>query len=649
MSGRCVCAGPRRYNTRMPIKRLPSLLVNQIAAGEVVERPASVVKELVENAIDAGATRIDIAIEQGGKSLIRVTDNGSGMSNEQLPLAVAPHATSKIESADDLEAIATLGFRGEALASIGSVSHMSILSRSRDAENAAIIETEGETIGEPRPAGGPVGTTITVRNLFFNTPARRKFMRTDQTEATRIRETVDAFAMSHPAIGWTLRVDDRLVTELPAEQSPMQRVLDVVGRELQNQLLELDVNDRGIYLRGLVGTPDLARPTSKHLRVFLNGRLISDRTINHAVREAYRGLIEPSRHPTAMLFLTMDPAMVDVNVHPTKSEVRFRQQNLMHGAVHAAVRDRLRQADLTPGFDLQRTEAGRLALPPMPAPEFGAGREQATLQSHESVAGGPQQRESNHATRAFVDYFRQLDPKQKGFVYSEVKQALERDNPEMLAESRESSQSDHNGAESADHDLPIVRQAINALQVHSSFIVTEDEQGLVIIDQHALHERVLFEKFHARMNEGALESQRLLMPATLEVDQHQLEALEQLQTVLQRLGIDAEPMGPKTIAIHAFTSLLFERNVDPSSFMQELLGKAAEGDLTNDTESAIHEVLDMMACKAAVKAGDRLPPDELNELLKYRESVERSSNCPHGRPTSLRLTIKDLEKQFGRR
>jgi len=620
----------------MPIRRLPALLINQIAAGEVIERPASVVKELIENAIDAQAARIDIAIEEGGKELIRVSDDGTGIGLEELSMAIAPHATSKIERAEDLDAIATLGFRGEALASIASVSRMSIVSRPRTQEGAGLIEIEGDAADEPRPAAGAPGTTVTVRNLFFNTPARRKFLRTDQTETGRVVDVAHSIALAHPGIGFTLSVDGRRALELPPDQAPVERALAIIGEELRDELLPVKAREREIGLWGLAGTPAIARGTARHMRLFLNGRTISDRSITHAIREAYRGLIDPARHPTIVLFLEMDPTFVDVNVHPTKAEVRFRNQSSMHGAVLNAVRAALRLADLTPQFDLNRASslAGSLAVPPMPLPAFGSGME---VKGNGDHAPGP-------ATSSFVEYFKRLDPTQKGFVYSEVRQALAAEAPEYL-----------DAPANSDDDAPYpgpypgVRQAGSVMQIHSSYIVTQDAEGIVIIDQHALHERVMFEKLKQRVEAGDMESQRLLMPAMLQVDRTQAEALEELRPLLTKLGIEAEPIGPRSIAVHAFSSLLFERGVDPVEFMGELLGRAVNEGLNRDAEAALHEVLDMMACKAAIKAGDRLKPEEIEELLKFRDTVERSSNCPHGRPTTLRLSLAELARQFGRR
>ena len=626
----------------MPIRRLAPLVVNQIAAGEVVARPASVVKELIENAIDAEAIQITVEIENGGRDLIRVADDGVGIRFDELSLAVATHATSKISDADDLAAIASLGFRGEALASIAAVSRMSVVSRPRDAEGAGRIDIEGDRTIEPRPAPGPPGTTVTVRNLFFNTPARRKFLRSDQTEATRVSETVQHLALGHPQTGFTLTSGARRTIDLPPRQERRLRVLAVLGGELDDELLELDVTQREIGIWGMVGKPAIARGTAKHQQVFLNGRFISDRSITHAIKEAYRGLIDPGRHPTIVLFIQIDPSQVDVNVHPTKAEVRFRNQAAMHGAILSAVRDCLRRADLTPALDLTSVGSPREAplIIPGPPRAFGSG-----------LAGAPPSAPYDSA-RQFVEYFRRLDPKQKGFVYSEVKEALAEQAPELLIDDDAKLPIESGRDAQAAQDvevLPVIRPVTDVLQIHSSFIVTQDEEGLLIIDQHALHERVMFEQLADAIGKGNLESQRLLMPETVDVDATQIELLADLGPLFVRIGIEAQQIGPASIGINAFSSFLFERGVEPGPFIRDLLDRAAREGVNDDPEAALHEVLDMMACKAAIKSGDKLTAEEITELLKQREKVERSSNCPHGRPTTLHLSIQELERQFGRR
>ncbi|MHC4218392.1 MAG: DNA mismatch repair endonuclease MutL, partial [Planctomycetota bacterium] len=539
----------------MAIHVLPPFVVNQIAAGEVVERPASVVKELVENALDAAAMRIEVAIEGGGRDLIRVTDDGRGIDFDELPLAVAAHATSKISATEDLDAIATLGFRGEALASLASVSRMTLVSRPAGAQEAGRIDIEGDRVGEPRPAPGPPGTTVTVHNLFFNTPARRKFLRTEATETGRITQAIEALALGHPQVSFSLDTNGRRTLDLDAGEAPRERMLSVLGAELEPELVDLSGDDGGVTIRGLAGKPAIARGTARHQHVFVNGRPISDRAITHAIKEAYRGLIDPARHPTVVLFMEIDPKQVDVNVHPTKAQVRFRNPSVVHGAVLAAFRGALGEADLTPGFSMARAAAS--------AP-FGSG-----------FAG------SGATTADFVEHFRRLDPQQKGFVYSEVKQAL--------------------ATEPLDAEiLPTIRVVRDVLQVHSSYLVTQDEQGLLIIDQHALHERVMFETLIEAVRRGNLESQRLLMPAMIEVDPTQMELMESLQPLLRRIGIEAEPAGPAAIAVHAFSSFLFERNVEPPEFIGDLLNRVSGEGLGDDPEAALHETLDMMSCKAAV-------------------------------------------------
>ncbi|MGP1310250.1 MAG: DNA mismatch repair endonuclease MutL [Phycisphaerales bacterium] len=606
-------------STTREIIRLPTLVVNQIAAGEVVERPASVVKELVENAIDAGATRIAVDLEQGGIELVRVTDDGAGVPLEQAPLMLAPHATSKVREIGDLDAIATMGFRGEAVASILSVSRMSVRSRTRDAEGGWSIEASGDEVGEPAPCAAPVGTSVAVRTLFFNTPARRKFLRTVGTEQTRCAEVVRDAALAHAHIGFTLTVrtergDERTLFEYPPGQSPRERAIEVLGREYESQLLEIHADTfddaRGVALWGLIGLPSIARSTARAQHVFVNGRPVRDRTIQHAIGEAYRGLIEPGKYPTAAILLEMSPAGVDVNVHPTKTEVRFRDSSAVHQTVYRACRDALRARDLTPVWEWKKRESEGPAQPFLPA----RADEEPSPTPPTGGRGSDGEADTTSLPRSGRGEGQGPSP-----ARVEAKPSV----------------------------LP--RPADRVLQVHNSYLVTQDEEGLLIIDQHALHERVMFEKLLARLGEkGSLESQRLLTPTVVEVGAHQMGKLEELQETLTRLGVEAHPIGRASVAVHAFPSFLFDRGVEPGEFLLELFDKADARGLAAGKEEALHEVLDMMACKAAIKAGDRMSEGELTELLALRERVERSSNCPHGRPTTIRLPIRELEKRFGR-
>ena len=622
---------------------LAPLVANQIAAGEVVERPASVVKELVENAIDAGATRIQIELEQGGIELVRVTDDGRGIHPDDLPLSIAPHATSKVSLAQDLEHIGTLGFRGEALASIASVSRLAIRTRTAVTHGALQLDAEADTVLAVKPASGAIGTSVTVRNLFWNTPARRKFLRTVGTEQERCIEVVRHIALAHPGVGFRANVDGRATLDLPGGQSPRDRALAILGKELSTQLLDVTADEfddgRGLALWGLAGLPSIARGSSKSQFVFVNGRMVRDRTIQHAISEAYRGLIDPSRYPTVVLMIEMSPAGVDVNVHPQKAEVRFRDSSLVHSGVLRAIRRALQGADLTPTLSSLRPQTGGAAQ----SGSVGAVSLDAALPG----AGAPQERlplaHSTPTVQSFVEYFRRPAPgvPQPGLPapvsYDAMKQSL----PPLTSSTQAP-------------DLPPLAPASRVLQIHKSYLVTQDDQGVVIIDQHALHERVMFEYLLTRvLGAGApLESQRLLAPVPVPATAAQIERLGRLGDVLDRLGVEVAPLGPAAVGIQSFPTFLFDRGVDAGEFMQELLDKSDDAaffsDLVRGGEAAMRDVLDMMSCKAAVKAGDKLSDPELAELVKLRDEVERSSNCPHGRPTSIRLTIRELEKLFGR-
>jgi DNA mismatch repair protein MutL len=618
--------------TQRVIRSLPTTLVNQIAAGEVVERPASVVKELLDNAIDAHASRITIELQTGGIELIRISDDGIGIPPDQLALALAPHATSKISSADDLANIQTMGFRGEALASIASVSRLSLRSRTQDTSEAHILEIEGGDASQTKPTSGPVGTTLTVRNLFYNTPARRKFLRTPTTEQTHCADIVRNLAAAHAHIGFTLIAEGVTKLDYPADQDLRQRAAAILGKELDSQLLTVtaDALDdaRGLSLWGLIGLPAIARPTTKGQRFFVNGRPIRDASIQHALQEAYRGLIEPSRKPTAILLLEMTPQGVDVNVHPTKSQVRFRDSGMVHKTIYRAAREALQRADLTPVLN----------FPARSNAPFSSGiTEQKTPNT--IISAG-----------AFVEMFNRLQPEA-------AQQLLSADPPDdPAATAHEPARVLHTPApqnaphpgSSDDESLLNPRVPEHILQVHNSYLVTQDSQGVVIIDQHALHERVMFERLLERVSQGPLEQQRLLTPVTIEATPTQIENLPSLANLFATLGIDAQPIGPTSIAIHAFPTILLDKHVEPAPFLLELLENAESDSFAPDTEEALRDILDMMSCKAAIKAGNKLSDTELQSLLQQREQVDRSSNCPHGRPTTLRLTIKQLEHLFGR-
>ena len=593
-----------------PIQQLSPSLVNRIAAGEVIERPASVVKELVENAIDAGASHIQIEVEEGGHALIRVVDDGCGIAPADLPLAFASHATSKLTCDEDLTRIATMGFRGEALASIGAVSQAKIQSRIASEQAAWEIHNRGGIISDPQAAAGNIGTAIDIHNLFYNTPARRKFLRGASTEYGYIAEMVIRLALPHPHIGFTLLHNGRKTLQL-APSSATDRLLEAWPADFREQRLPVETRDAEIHLRGIIGLPELARPTARYQQLYLNGRAIRDKFMQHALREAYRGLTEPGRYPAAILLLDIPPADVDVNVHPTKMEVRFRDSGRIHGLVLSAVREKLLGSDLTPSAVAQPAPSqadrpdlrSRLSaflqqsLPPLPhaadqaisSPPAGCSHELTTLLDR-SIAGEPRPRQPQST----------MPPSNPG----------------------------------------------PAIQLHNSYLVAQSPEGMIIIDQHALHERIMYEDLRARLMRGPLESQRLLIPLPLAVTGRQMTLVDQIQPLLRRLGIELSSFGPDAIAVQAFPSFL--HRLEPGRFIQELLERGEQELLDLHDEELLHEVLDMMACKAAVKAGDPLSAAEIEALLARRELVERSSNCPHGRPTTLRLSLKDLEKQFKR-
>lgn len=675
------------------IRILPTLLVNKIAAGEVIERPASVVKELLDNAVDALRTDgagsppdITVATEQGGTELIRVTDNAGGMTPEELELAVQPHATSKLTDEEDLYRIATLGFRGEALASIGAVSRLRIVSRTPDQPFGHEVRVAGRSFEASQAAGCPIGTTVEVRDLFFNVPARRRFLKKASTEAGHITEMFTRAALAFPEIGFRLMTGGRTVHQLAPVRSRAERIARLFGDELGEVLLPVERSGPGVILDGFAAPPAHARVTGTWQYMFVNGRFIRDRHLQHAVKEAFRGLIEPSRFPTVFLFLTIDPDKVDVNVHPTKIEVRWAEPGLMHSLVFSALRDTLRAADLTPALSLGRAVPDSESLPMQPSdpveqerrrrefvnlllrtpPTTGMmtpGTGPFTPSADEAPRGLPS---AGTAERIAEDDFAIRGSSGGSSGASQLWRSFYQSAPltSPPPQGRETS------ASSGD-DNPLAEPAVmrstpsftdeaaaplaalgrtagprRAIQLHNTYIVTETDDGLLIIDQHALHERIMFEQILARVTAGVLESQRLLLPESIPATPSEIAAVQAYRNLLERLGMDVDAFGADHVAVHAFPSLL--RNVDIPSFLRDLLDKLSRFSGDEGVETIIHAVIDMMACKAAVKAGDTLTQEEIDALVAQKALVERSSNCPHGRPTTLRLTKSDLERQFRR-
>ncbi len=621
---------------------LPDLLVNKIAAGEVVERPASVVKELVDNALDAGATRISVAIEDGGKQLIRVTDDGFGMTAEDLRLAVMPHATSKIGSDEDLYAISTMGFRGEALASISAVSKLRIVSRVPEAVEGNELRVAGKELVAAQAAGCPAGTTIEVRDLFFNVPARRKFLRAKSTEVGHINEQIARVGLAFPDIGFELTNNGRVTHNLPPSAERMGRIAKFYSPELAEALIRVERDERGVALEAFLAPPAQSRATAQWQYTFVNGRYIRDRYVQHAIKEAYRGLTEPNRHGVVFLFLTVDPHEVDVNVHPTKIEVRWADSNLIHSQVLSALRETLRKGSLPAAL-----RPSTSPTPIEPAEQDRIRREAAmSLKALSPLRPSDppkyQRLESAASTgRAMAE---DRYPGKPGVDPTKVWKSLYGEPGNV-----ESTPAEHAGTTtdvSTTMFPPATTARPRAIQLHELYLVTETDDGIVIIDQHALHERVIYEQLRDRITSGPLEAQRLLLPETVNVTSSQIALLETHGDLLRSLGIEATPLGSDTIAVHAFPSLL--KDTDVVSFFRDLLDFLAIQPATVEGEAVLHEVLDMMACKAAVKAGDVLTDGEIDALMRKRHLIEGSSSCPHGRPTMLHLTKRELDRQFKR-
>lgn len=618
------------------IKVLPPLLVNKIAAGEVVERPASVVKELLENALDAGATRITVEVADGGRELIRVTDDGGGMTPEELRLAVHPHATSKILSEDDLFGIATLGFRGEALASISAVSKLRMVSRTTDSPEGCEIRVAGEQFEGTRAVGCPCGTTVEVRDLFFNVPARRKFLRGNATETGHIHDQIARVALPYPRVAFELINNNRTTLQLPVGTERRHRVAGCFSPELADVLIAVEREDRGVHMELLVAPPAHSRATPQWQYTFLNGRYIRDRFLQHAIKEAHRGLMEPNRHGVVFLFLTLDPRLVDVNVHPTKIEVRWSDSSLIHSQVLSLIRETFQRHELLHPLRTDR------AMPPPPDPaEQDRIRAElaAVLKSTPPIVPSPTAHVSVHSSSTT------RDPSKSGSAlagtsaaaWSSLYAAPSAPNPNIPSESASPA-----GFTPLQPDF----HRPKAIQLHNLYLVAETEDGILIIDQHALHERVMYEELRARFTAGPLQAQRLLLPESLRVTPAQVALLENHAELLTRLGIEWSAFGPDAIAVQAFPSLLRDTDVVP--FMRDLLDQLAQAGGATHTEPIIHRILDMMACKAAVKAGDPLTDQEISALLERRHLIDKPSNCPHGRPTMLRLTKSDLDRQFKR-
>ena len=601
------------------IEKLPQSVVNRIAAGEVVERPASVAKELLENALDAGPTRIDVELEQGGVALVRVVDDGCGIAPEELPLAVAAHATSKLRTADDLDRIGTLGFRGEALASIGEVARLTIRSRQAGAAGAALT-VDGGRVGEVIPDGCAVGTTVEVRQLFGNVPARRAFLRAPQTEWSHASEAFVRTALGHPGIAFTLAhqpsatARPRQVHDLPRADSWRDRIAGLFGHELADSLLEIEADDGEIGVTGYVGRPEHDMASGRLQHLFVAGRPFRDRSILHAVQEAYRGLLLSGRQPIAFLRFDLPPDAVDVNVHPAKMEVRFREPARLYRLVLSALRTRF----LTDGTTTR-------LVPPAAAPRAPAAPifpEWSTPRASQRLDGQPD-RPGDCAGHAVGEPWN--GGLRAGAAVAEPPAAWEAEDPAPA----------------------VADDGERAVQMHDRYIVVESRDGIEVIDQHALHERVLYERLKASVAAGGLEVQPLLVPERVDLPPAELELVQEHAAALERAGMRVEPFGGATVIVTSKPALAGD--APARELVREVLDRLAAAAAAGGTAGLlVDEVLHGLACKAAIKAGDRLSQAEVDSLVRDRRLVPEAHHCPHGRPTSLTLSRRDLDRQFRR-
>ncbi|MDH3978105.1 MAG: DNA mismatch repair endonuclease MutL [Gammaproteobacteria bacterium] len=595
----------------MPIVQLPPQLINQIAAGEVVERPASVVKELLENSLDAGASRIELDIEQGGSKLCRVRDNGSGISRDELPIALARHATSKISSLEDLETIASLGFRGEALPSIASVSRLKMVSCENDADSGWSVETDG---GEPQaamPAAHPVGTSVEVRDLFYNTPARRRFLKTERTEFGHIQSVAEKIALSRFSTALRLTHNHKIILDVPVAPTMADkeaRLARICGQPFVDHAIYIEREVEGLRLYGWVARPTFSRSQADLQHFFLNGRAVRDKVITHAVRSGYRDVLFHGRQPAFVLYLDMDPTLVDVNAHPTKQEVRFRDSRGVHDFLRRTIESALAESSVGEsapamiGAQLTRHTAADSGRP-------------AFQQAGLSLQGqGPAHGQRTTAElQAYADLVGSTDF------------------PEMPAVADETG-------------IPPLGYAVAHL--HGAFVLAQNTEGLVIVDAHAAHERVTYEKLKAAAHDNEMQVQRLLVPQQVVVSEREADLAEREAAFFIQIGLQVDRSGPEQLTIRTVPVLL--SGADPEKLLRDVLGDM----LANNNSQRIHEQIDdvlaEMACHGSVRANRALTLSEMNALLREMEATERADQCNHGRPTWTVLSMQQLDQLFSR-
>ena len=612
----------------MVIHQLPETLINQIAAGEVIERPASVIKELVENALDAGATQIHIATASGGKSLMRVSDDGGGMSPENLSLAIGRHCTSKISTS--LDDIGTLGFRGEALASIGSIARLRIQSRPPDADSGYEIEVAGGKPSDPKPSAVNTGTVVEVRDIFFATPARLKFLKSDRAEAGAITETVKRIAIAFPAVRFVLSGTDRTTLDYPSTGSDqLRRIGQVLGPDFEQNTIGIDAVREGVSLTGFVGIPTFHRGNSLRQFIYVNGRPVQDKLLSAALRAAYGDTIPRGRYPVAALFVAIDPTLVDVNVHPAKADVRFRDPGLLRGLIIGAIREALTQ---------NGSRASTLGTQDLAA-AFRS--EPASTSRSNSGANGS----AYYAPNASDESYRLEESPFRPFAHNAPEPNAELQNTLNEVGIEPSSRADDRLPEALEtDDFPL---GAARAQLHENYIVAQTEDGLVIVDQHAAHERLVYEKLKQTLHAKDVPAQSLLIPEIVDLPEEDCDRLMPHAEALMKLGLGIERFGPGAIAIRETPSILGE--IDGAGLVRQLVEEIAEWGDASALADRIDYVAATMACHGSVRSGRRLNAEEMNGLLRQMESTPGSGQCNHGRPTYIELKLKDIERLFGRR
>ncbi|MDP2697266.1 DNA mismatch repair endonuclease MutL [Thalassospira sp.] len=622
----------------MTLRILPQTLINQIAAGEVVERPAAALKELVENALDAGAGRVDVNLRDGGRTLLTVTDDGRGMTPEELSLAVERHATSKLPD-DDLFNIAFMGFRGEALPSIGSVSRLRLTSRPKGADSAWSLLVEGGAKGEPEPAAHPAGTRVEVRDLFYATPARLKFLKTARTEQMYAREIIDRLAMARPDVAFSLSGDNnKSIVNYPAcagdlFDARLKRLGAVMGRDFQDNAIRIEAEREGIRLTGYAGVPTLNRGNAQMQFLFVNGRPVRDRLLQGAVRGAYQDFLARDRHPLLALFFELDPREVDVNVHPGKTEVRFRDPGLVRGLIVGALKHAL-------------AGAGHRAATTVADMALGAMRREG--QGGVTLPYGNRHYGGSHPSQAAVhQHFAAQSPGlgsglfDRGRDFTGQNEAANSGNAGFAA-APPSARVDATDARYVDHPLGAARG-----QVHANYIIAQTRDGLVIVDQHAAHERIVYERMKADLAESGVKRQGLLLPEVVELDEASAERIAERADEFAELGLVLEPFGPGAIVVREVPALLGKADV--AGLVRDLADELAELGHGMALRDRLMHVCATMACHGSVRSGRVLNADEMNALLRQMEATPHSGQCNHGRPTYVELKLHDIEKMFGRR